>query len=65
MPGAVVVGLSYLFVRLDLFVVLLVAMSLSFYGHVYIDKQYHVAESWLGRFHGSEESSSSILFTTA
>jgi sterol desaturase/sphingolipid hydroxylase (fatty acid hydroxylase superfamily) len=50
MPGAVVVGVSYFFIRLDLFLVLLVAMSLSFYGHVYIDKHYHVAESWLGRF---------------
>ena len=42
--------LSYLFLRLDLFMVQLAAMSLSFYGHVYIDKQYHVAGSWLGRF---------------
>ena len=49
-PVALVVGLSYLFLRLDLFVVQLAAMSLSFYGHVYIDKQYHVAGSWLGRF---------------
>jgi hypothetical protein len=49
-PVAIVVGLSYLFLRLDLFVVQLAAMSLSFYGHVYIDKQYHVAGSWLGRF---------------
>jgi sterol desaturase/sphingolipid hydroxylase (fatty acid hydroxylase superfamily) len=24
-------------------------MSLSFYAHVYVDKQYHVAGSWLGR----------------
>ncbi len=49
-PVAVVVGLSYLFLRLDLFMVQVAAMSLSFYGHVYIDKQYHVAESWLSRF---------------
>lgn len=28
----------------------LAAMSLSFYGHVYIDKQFHVTGSWLGRF---------------
>jgi sterol desaturase/sphingolipid hydroxylase (fatty acid hydroxylase superfamily) len=49
-PVALVVGLSYLFLRLDLFVVQMAAMSLSFYGHVYIDKQYHVAESWLCRF---------------
>jgi len=49
-PVALVVGLSYLFLRLDLFVVQLAAMSASFYGHVYVDKQYHVAGSWLGRF---------------
>ena len=49
-PVAVIVGLSYLFLRLDLLVVQLAAMSLSFYGHVYLDKQYHVAGSWLGRF---------------
>jgi hypothetical protein len=49
-PTALVVCVSYFFLRLDLFVVLLTAMSLSFYGHVYLDKQYHVAGSWLGRF---------------
>jgi len=49
-PVVLVIGLSYFFLRLDLFIVQLAAMSLSFYGHVYIDKQYHVAGSWLGRF---------------
>src|SRR6266849_2318818 len=49
-PVALVVGLGYCFLRLDFFMVQLAAMSLSFYGHVYIDKQFHVAESWLGRF---------------
>jgi hypothetical protein len=49
-PTTLVVGLSYSFLRLDLFMVQLAAMSLSFYGHVYLDKQYHVAGSWLGRF---------------
>jgi sterol desaturase/sphingolipid hydroxylase (fatty acid hydroxylase superfamily) len=49
-PVALVVGLSYFFLRLDLFLVQLAAMSLSFYGHVYVDKQYHVAGSWLSRF---------------
>lgn len=48
-PVAVVVGLGYLLLRLDLLTVQLAAMSLSFYGHVYVDKQYHVAGSWLGR----------------
>jgi sterol desaturase/sphingolipid hydroxylase (fatty acid hydroxylase superfamily) len=49
-PVALLIGLSYLFLRWDLLVVQLAAMSLSFYGHVYVDKQYHVAGSRLGRF---------------
>ena len=49
-PTTLVVGLSFFFLRLDLFMVQLAAMSLSFCGHVYLDKQYHVAGSWLGRF---------------
>jgi sterol desaturase/sphingolipid hydroxylase (fatty acid hydroxylase superfamily) len=49
-PIVLVVGLSYLFLRLDLFVVQLAVMSLSFCGHYYLDNQYHVAGSWLGRF---------------
>ena len=47
-PVAVVISLSYLFLRLDLLMVQLAAMALSFYGHVYVDKQFHVAGSWLG-----------------
>jgi sterol desaturase/sphingolipid hydroxylase (fatty acid hydroxylase superfamily) len=50
MPVAVVVGLSYFVLRLDLLIVQLAVMSLSFCGHYYIDNQYHVAGSWLGRF---------------
>lgn len=50
MPVAMVFGLSYLFLRLDLFVVQFAAMSLSFGAHYYLDNQYHVAGSWLGRF---------------
>jgi sterol desaturase/sphingolipid hydroxylase (fatty acid hydroxylase superfamily) len=49
-PAALVVCLSYFLLRFDLFVVQLAAMSLSFYGHVYIDKQFHVTDPWLGRF---------------
>jgi len=49
-PTALVLGISYFSLRFDLFVVQLTAMSLSFCAHVYLDKQYHVAESWLGRF---------------
>ena len=50
MSVVVIVGLSYFFLRLDLLVIQLVVMSLSFCGHYYIDNQYHVAGSWLGRF---------------
>ena len=49
-PVFLIVGLSYLFLRLDLLVVQFTAMSLSFCGHYYLDNQYHVAGSWLGRF---------------
>jgi sterol desaturase/sphingolipid hydroxylase (fatty acid hydroxylase superfamily) len=50
MPVAVVVGMSYFLLRLDVLAIQFAAMSLSFCGHYYIDNQYHVAESWLGRF---------------
>ena len=50
MPVAVIVSLSYLFLRLDFLAIQLAAMSLSFCRHYYIDNQYHVAGSWLGRF---------------
>lgn len=49
-PTVLVIGLSYLVMRLDLFGVQLAAMALSFYAHVYIDNQYHLAGSWLDRF---------------
>ncbi len=49
-PVVLVVGLSYLFLRLDLLVVQVAVMSLSLCGHYYLDNQYHVAGSWLGRF---------------
>jgi sterol desaturase/sphingolipid hydroxylase (fatty acid hydroxylase superfamily) len=50
MPVALVVGLGYLLLRLDLLVVQLATMSLSFIGHYYLDYHYHVAGSWLDRF---------------
>lgn len=50
MPVALVVGLGYLFLRLDLLVVQLTIMLSSFFAHYYLDYQYHVAGSWLDRF---------------
>jgi len=49
-PTAVVALVAYFALPSDLFVVLIAAMSISFYAHVYLDKQYHVAGSWLARF---------------
>ena len=63
-PLAVVISLSYLFLRLDLLVVQLAAMSLSFCGHYYVDNRYHVANRRSVGFLGLGESSSSILSTT-
>ena len=42
--------LSYLVLPLDLFVTQAVACSLSFYAHVFFDKEYHVEGSFLQRF---------------
>ena len=50
MPIFLFVGLSYLLLRLDLVLILLAVMSLSFCWHYYLDNQYHVAGSWLVRF---------------
>ena len=49
-PVTLVISLGYLVLPLDLFIVQLTAMSISFYVHLYFDKHYHVAGSWLGRF---------------
>jgi sterol desaturase/sphingolipid hydroxylase (fatty acid hydroxylase superfamily) len=49
-PVTLVISLGYLFLPLDLFIVQLTAMSISFHVHLYFDKHYHVAGSWLGRF---------------
>ena len=49
-PVLAVVAISYLFMPFHLFVVQLVTMTASFGAHVHLDKQYHVAGSWLGRF---------------
>jgi sterol desaturase/sphingolipid hydroxylase (fatty acid hydroxylase superfamily) len=49
-PVTLVIGLGYLVLPLYLFTEQLIAMSISFYVHLYFDKHYHVAGSWLGRF---------------
>ncbi len=41
---------SYLVLPLDLFVVEILTCAASFYAHVFLDKEYHVADSWLERF---------------
>src|SRR6266699_3179852 len=44
-PVTLVISLGYLFLPLDLFIVQLTAMSISFYVKLYFDKHYHVAGS--------------------
>ena len=60
-----VVGLSYLFMRFDLFVVQLAAMSLSFSGMYTLISNIILRDHGLTVSRGSSESSNSILFTTA
>jgi sterol desaturase/sphingolipid hydroxylase (fatty acid hydroxylase superfamily) len=49
-PVTLVITLGYLVLPLDLFIAQITAMSISFFVHLYFDKHYHVAGSWLGRF---------------
>jgi sterol desaturase/sphingolipid hydroxylase (fatty acid hydroxylase superfamily) len=42
--------LVYLILPITLVVVQVATMSVSFYVHVYLDKQYHVKLSWLNQF---------------
>jgi hypothetical protein len=64
-PVALVVGMSYLFLRLDLLVVQLAAMSLSFYDMCISINNIMLQNHGLGAFPGSGKSSTSILSTTA
>jgi sterol desaturase/sphingolipid hydroxylase (fatty acid hydroxylase superfamily) len=50
LPVALIIVMSYLLLRLDLFIVQAAVMALSFCGHYYLDNQYHVMGSWLCRF---------------
>jgi sterol desaturase/sphingolipid hydroxylase (fatty acid hydroxylase superfamily) len=49
-PVAAVAVAVWSFMPLDLFVIHVAALALSFYAHVYLDAQYHVTGCWLGRF---------------
>ncbi len=49
-PTILVAGAMYLLLPLDFFLVVAAASAISFYAHVYFDKEYHVQESKLARF---------------
>jgi sterol desaturase/sphingolipid hydroxylase (fatty acid hydroxylase superfamily) len=49
-PVFLVGGCAYFILPLNLFVVLVIACAMSFYAHVFFDKEYHVEGSWLQRF---------------
>jgi sterol desaturase/sphingolipid hydroxylase (fatty acid hydroxylase superfamily) len=49
-PSILVIGISYWAMPFDFLIVQITIMSLSFGAHVYLDRQYHVEESWLQRY---------------
>ncbi len=49
-PTVAVAGAVWWLLPLDLFIAHAGALAFSFYAHVYLDAQYHVVGSWLGRF---------------
>jgi sterol desaturase/sphingolipid hydroxylase (fatty acid hydroxylase superfamily) len=49
-PTIFVAGVMFLVLPFDLFLVVTAASAASFYAHVYLDKEYHVAGSKLARF---------------
>jgi sterol desaturase/sphingolipid hydroxylase (fatty acid hydroxylase superfamily) len=49
-PACLVGTCSYLALPFDLFAVQVVACAVSFYVHVFFDKEYHVEGSWFQRF---------------
>jgi sterol desaturase/sphingolipid hydroxylase (fatty acid hydroxylase superfamily) len=50
LPVGLVGLIVYLILPIALVAVQITTMSVSFYAHVYLDKQYHVKQSWLNRF---------------
>ena len=46
-PVFLVGGCAYFLLPLNLFVVMVIASAVSFYAHVFFDKEYHVDGSWL------------------
>jgi sterol desaturase/sphingolipid hydroxylase (fatty acid hydroxylase superfamily) len=49
-PVFLVGGVAYFLLPLEVFIVLVIACAVSFYAHVFFDKEYHVEGSRLQRF---------------
>src|SRR5947209_1230763 len=49
-PAVALGGAAYATLPLDIFVVLVAALSASYAAHVYVHTQYHLNHSWLRRF---------------
>src|SRR5438552_6777706 len=49
-PAVALGGAAYATLPLDIFVVLVAALSASYAAHVYVHTQYHLSRSWLRRF---------------
>jgi sterol desaturase/sphingolipid hydroxylase (fatty acid hydroxylase superfamily) len=50
LPATIVASIDYLLLPLDIFLIHVSALALSFYAHVYVHVQYHLKDPWLKRF---------------
>ena len=50
LPAIIVASMDYLLLPLDIFLIHVSALALSFYAHVYVHVQYHLKDPWLRRF---------------
>lgn len=50
LPAAIVASIDYLLLPLDIFLIHVSSLGLSFYAHVYVHVQYHLKDPWLKRF---------------
>lgn len=49
-PVLLLAASAYLLLPVDIFAVMVIAGTASFYAHVRLDKEYHVAGSWFQRY---------------
>ena len=50
LPATIIASIDYLLLPLDIFLIHVSALALSFYAHVYVHVQYHLRDPWMKRF---------------